>query len=153
MNDSVNAAFKILEVVKELHNRGYELIRICPSFATFVWSWRCFVSTKDNFDKKYGIMFESKELEKAFCYSSAALYEYFKGYNGKAATIKELADELLKRYPEFETKGKGQDSEYVKWYDKLFRYAKKGHFPYVMDDYYDCIQEDYIKCLRGRKKN
>ena len=60
------AALKFLEAVRVLHERGYELIRIFPYDAPSGCYWRCTISAKKNFDKKYGLIPE-KDTGKILC--------------------------------------------------------------------------------------
>lgn len=139
------AVIKLIEAINILHQRGYELIRVFPSVAPSGCYWRCFISTKDNFDKTYGIKPEPIINKEGVYYSTGALYEYFENFKGKRASLDNIADELLKRFPFLETKGKGQDPDYMLWFQKFLSNVKSGNLPYVMDDYFDGIKEGYLE--------
>ena len=140
------AALKLLETVRVLHERGFELIRIFPYDAPSGCYWRCTISTKKNFDKKYGLMPKKDTDKNTLYYSTGAVYEYFEGYDGEHATVENIADELLKRIPELELKGKGSDPDYMEWFHKVLTQARLGHFAYAMADGYFCLEEGYIHC-------
>ena len=146
LDNTHKACIKFLEVVGELHKQGYELIRIFPYFSPSGCYWRCIVSTKDCFDTKYGLRPKTVSEKEALHYSSVSMYKYFNLINYEKKSIKKFAKRLLKKYPLLKKKGKGQDTKYVKWYEKLLNIAKQGNIPSCMDDYYSCFDEGFILC-------
>ena len=146
MDEEYKVCLKILEVVDVLHKRGYELIRIFPYMAPSGCYWRCTISTKDHFDKQYGLRPLDAPDDEMIYYSTGAMYEYLEGINGKRATVEEIADEVLKRYPKIAEKGKGSDSDYMTWYEKLISLMREGKLPVAMTDYTSCFEDGFILC-------
>ena len=144
------AGIKLIKAIDILHKRGYELIRVCPSISPSGCYWRCFISTKDNFDKTYGIEPEPITNEEGMFYSTGAEYEYFRNYKGRWVSANKLAEELLKRFPFLESKGKGKDPDYMIWFEKFFSKITDCLFPYAWDDYFNGIKEGYIEAYDGK---
>ncbi len=140
------AALKLLEAVRLLHERGYELIRIFPYDAPSGCYWRCTISAKKNFDKKYGLRPEKDTDKNTLYYSTGAIYKYFEGFDGEHATVENVADEILKRIPELETKGKGSDPDYAEWFHNVLRQARLGNLACAMADGFYCVEAGYIPC-------
>lgn len=147
LDNTHNPCIKLLEVVGELHKQGYELIRIFPYFSPSGCYWRCVVSTKDCSDTKYGLKpNNSSEKKEALFYSSGSMYKYFDLLDYEKKSLKQIAKRLLMKYPLLKKKGKGQDTKYKIWYEKLLTLAKQGNIPSCMDDYFNCFDKGFILC-------
>lgn len=85
-------------------------------------------------------------------YSSSALEEYFDIKDSDKMSVQELAENFLLQFPEIAKKGKGADSEYATWFDKLLHIAKTGNMPVAFCDYERYIDNGYIAFTRCDKK-
>lgn len=68
----------------------------------------------------------------------------------EGASIGEIADKLLSKYPKLKKEGKGKDEEYAAWFLKLLEKVKEGKYPYAFEDYgYDIFEEGKIRFLNS----
>ena len=64
------------------------------------------------------------------------------------ASIEEMADKLLSKYPKLEKEGNGKDEKCAAWFLKLQEKVKEGKHPYAFADYgYDIFEEGKIRFL------
>ena len=74
------------------------------------------------------------------------MYKYFDLLDYEKKSLKQIAKRLLMKYPLLKKKGKGQDTKYKIWYEKLLTLAKQGNIPSCMDDYFNCFDKGFILC-------
>ena len=106
-------------MLQELHRRGFQKLRWMSYMSPNGCAMRCHITTED----KLWDNVEIKHLSKAWCTSTSdpdsGLYDmkpYMHDFMG------DLGVELLEA-------GRGEDAEYVMWYDQLVEYAKSGKLP------------------------
>ncbi len=106
-------------MLQELHRRGFQKLRWMSYMSPNGCAMRCHITTED----KLWDNVEIKHLNKAWCTSTSdpdsGLYDmkpYMHDFMG------DLGVELLEA-------GRGEDAEYVMWYDQLVEYAKSGKLP------------------------
>ena len=127
---------KLLYIVKELHIRGFEKLRIIPSLSPSGLSWRCsFLSDTDS---------ERKTL-----ISSGWIQDILNREQKKEYSIGELTDIFEREYVDFLTMCKGGNKEYVEWFSKMLDKLKEGELPYAFDDYNN--PSDYWKTSEGQE--
>ena len=84
---------KVLTMVRELHNQGYQRIRISPGMAPSGMHWRCAITTASNISSRNGALISSNGVEDDLIarYSSADSDRYFGLEKTKKAGPRELA--------------------------------------------------------------
>ncbi len=129
---------KLLFVVKELHIRGFENLRIIPSLSPTGLAWRCnFVSVSDR--NKEAIV-TSTWIEKKF--SKEKNIEY---------SIDELTDMFEREYVNFLKMCKRENKEYVEWFSMMLDKLKEGELPYAFAEYFS--PTDFWKTSEGQEIN
>ena len=114
-------------MLQELHKRGFQKLRWMSYMSPNGCAMRCHITTEDNLWDNV----EIKEFNKAWITSTSnddsGVYDiepYMHDF------MCELGVELLET-------GRGKDTEYVKWYDKIMEYAQKGKFPTYQGEFWD----------------
>lgn len=114
---------KLLFMVKVLHARGYEKLRVIPSLSPSGLGWRCkFIN-------------ETKDSE---LIASNWIYKH-EDENSKEEikrTPQELADLFIKENLEFIDHSKGENEQYTKWYSEMLESLKKDELPFAFSDYF-----------------
>ena len=136
---------KLLQMVGELHNRGYGLLRVVPYLSPSGVYWRCnFVdkTTKTDFVASswiYGI--EEKGVDSVI-----------------TITIDQMADIFIKEHWQFVALCKGSDEKYTKWYSQMLTQLDDDELPYAFADYFSpsgfwrTSKGKEIKTLPGEEK-
>lgn len=127
---------KLLFMVRELHERGFEKLRIIPSISPSGTHWRC--------------KFITGARDISFT-ASNWIYN-FEGENKQKKikqTPKELADLFLKENSDFLEQCKGDNKEYVKWFAEMVDNLNEGELPYAFDDYFP--PSDFWKTTDGNE--
>ena len=136
---------KVLLMVGELHKRGYERLRISPGVARSGVYWRCFITFAGN-DGKVVPPYKEEDL-KAF-YTSALEDAYFGWEDTAGATVSQLADKFIERFPQICARAKGLDPAYAAWYQEMLRRSEPNGLPVTFADYdlpQDCIRIAFIE--------
>lgn len=124
----------LLFMVKELHKRGYENLRIIPSLSPSGMSWRC-----EFFDGRTDLMTASTWLTNYETESSRKI----------KLTVAQLADNFERDNRVFVEACKVENAEYVSWYSQMVDSLKKDELPYAYAEYFS--PTDYWKTSNGRK--
>ena len=127
MNKEINiteCCQKLLLMVKELHTRGFEKLRIYPGISPSGCYWRCEFKPKNsnNFFRDCG-------------YSSGAKYNYFGWNDGEKLSVSDMADLFQQNFFEMLEKCKGKDKEYCKWYSNMLNIIGSKGLPYSYADW------------------
>jgi hypothetical protein len=127
---------KLLFIVEELHQRGFEKLRVMPSESPSGSHWRCsFIDEKKN-----------HEL------SASNWISYHEGQNSKEElklTTLELTDLFVKENFKFLELCKGQNNEYAEWYSGMLKQLDNEEVPYTYLDWK--LQKVIWKTLNGKK--
>lgn len=127
---------KLLYIVKELHIRGFEKLRICPFLSPTGLSWRCsFVA--DNDSRKESIV------------SSTWIENYFSKEKNIEFYIDELTDMFERQHIGFLNACKGKNKEYVEWFSMMLEKLKEDELPYAFAEYFS--PADYWKTSEGQE--
>lgn len=127
------SAYEIIMIVHELHQRGYEQLRLYSGMSPNGCSWRWYiypkVLMKDNtFERQVGWI--------PFDCPSGSTGDAFTENGRKTIT----ADEFVKEYNNYVSLARGEDEEYVKWFETIVRHAKDKDFPIAFSEYFDAKQ-------------
>jgi hypothetical protein len=131
---------KILFVARELHNRGYEKLRVVPSISPNGMAWRCaFTVGEKEIDKINELLAVSPWLETIIKNKEGEINQ----------SVQELTDLLENEIADLLIKCKGKNYEYVKWYSEMLDTLQKEELPYAFDDYFPCT--DYWETTLNNK--
>ncbi len=124
-------------MVAELHQSGFQRLRIVPGMSPSGMHWRCGVTHRGNISVDHGALLchgGIGELPDFASYSSASGNEYFGWRDARQATARDLAGLFLQRFPELCQQARGSDWEYAGWYAYMLGLAAYGAFPVAYED-------------------
>lgn len=113
---------KLLFMVEELHERGYENLRVFPSLSPSGTHWRC-------------SFIEKTERHKVI--SSNWIYDHEEENSSEELkySTQELADLFIQENQDFMEHCKGADAEYKMWYTEMLKQLNKDELPYAAADF------------------
>lgn len=123
---------RLLAMVGELHARGYQRIRVCPSLSGSGGYWRCSITTADNVTSA-GVVIA--DFDRGAHYTSGSGDCYFAWSDLAGASPDALADAFAERFGEIAAAGRGADPDYAAWFAELLSHAGRGHFPIALADF------------------
>lgn len=127
---------KILEMVRELHLRGYERLRICPGMAPSGLFWRCTITSAANVSSNHGAEMARWDKTIAYIYSSSTREKYFDGkLDVTNLSPAEIADFFILHFPQIVEASRGQDKAYVNWFGEMLRLTESDLFPIAYADW------------------
>jgi len=127
---------KLLYIVKELHNRGFEKLRVVPSISPSGLAWRCsFLSDNDS--------------ERMTVIASNWIQDFFSVRVEIEYPMEELTNIFEKEHFDFLILCKGKNMDYVEWYSDMLLKLKEGELPYAFSDYFS--PGDYWETTQGQK--
>ncbi len=129
-------------VIRELHELGYELIRVCPCLSPNGLSWRCATTVKRYTLKRCGAIYHGPEHTAAN--TSNGIFRWDIGNHN---TTYEIALQFIKHYPHLAKWGKGSDPEYVRWFKKANDLAQRGYIFYAFAEYSSCYEKGQMLLL------
>jgi hypothetical protein len=123
-------------VIAELHNRGHELLRLCPALSPNGTSWRCIATTKDKTFEQSGAMCSEISLNSTTVdISNGNLFKQ----KDDTLDIMSAADRFCQEYPALAQASKGSDPEYKKWFRHALHLAQQGQIFYAFSDTNNCM--------------
>lgn len=144
LNENWGACDVVL-ILHELHQRGYEQLRLHCGMSPNGMAWRWSIYPKS-------LMNNDAEWEK---YADCTPFDCPHGSAGcpKCEVDHSLAaDVLLRSASELLEQGKSPDKIYVRWYAQLVEHAKRGEYPIAFSDYFSghrhwkfCLSEEPLK--------
>jgi hypothetical protein len=135
------ACRRILDMVRVLHLKGYECLRINPGMSPSGGYWRCeFLAGSMTLTGT--VEFDEAGRVETAKYTSGQERKYF-GWSDAASDLPEkLAAKFVVRFPELSAKCVGRDQEYVEWYAKMLQDTNPVGFIYSYADY--PLPDDYL---------
>ncbi len=123
------ACRKLLQMVAELHGRGYESLRVYSGFSPSGAYWRCDIGPASP-DRFGGV---GSPVAR---YSSSAKAEYFKDWGDCAdLTVESLADRFEQSFADVLEKSTGSDPAYVKWFADMLTQTEPCGLIYSFADW------------------
>lgn len=117
-------------VIRELHEMGYEQIRVCPCVSPNGMAWRCATTVKKYTLKTCGAVYRGPVHTAAD--TSGGLFKW-KGLQGK--TPYEVALQFIEHYPDIAKWGKNSDPEYKEWFKKACDLAQCGYIFFAFSEW------------------
>lgn len=120
-------AYELMQILHELHKSGYQKLRWMSYMAPTGLSLRCHITTQDHICVNREIVFTGDPSE-IWCTSTGAMTT--------GEDIKPLVKTFMNENPRLLEIGKGEDVEYVEWFNKLLSFAAKGQTPVFYGEYW-----------------
>lgn len=120
-------AYELMQILHELHKLGYQKLRWMSYMAPSGLSLRCHITTQDHICANREIVF-SGESNEIWCASIGAMTT--------GEDVKPLVRLFMDENPRLLEIGKGDDPEYIEWFDKLLSFAAKDQTPMFYGEYW-----------------
>lgn len=120
-------AYELMKILHELHKSGYQKLRWMSYMASTGLSLRCHITTQDHICANREIVFTGDPNE-IWCASTGTMTT--------GEDIKPLVKAFMDENPRLLEIGKGEDVEYVEWFNKLLSFAAKGQTPVFYREYW-----------------
>lgn len=120
-------AYELMQILHELHRSGYQKLRWMSYMAPTGLSLRCHITTQDHICVNREIVFTGDSSE-IWCTSTGTMTT--------GEDIKPLVKTFMNENPRLLEIGKGEDVEYVEWFNKLLSFAAKGQTPVFYGEYW-----------------
>jgi len=133
LNRAKSDSLRLLQMVAELHQSGFERIRVGPGLSPSGIHWRCSITHSSNVRRNGWEPID--EISETVTYSSSDGDGYFgwPGASGKSAG--QLAEMFNARFPVITAQGKGSNRAYVLWFSQVLEKAQRGDLPVLFADY------------------
>jgi hypothetical protein len=120
-------ALEIFEMVRALHDRGYQRLRVCagPSIRTNQWSIAVTPST--NVMRRHGARIAGPDNAATHEITAKDALFGWRTIGDRSPTA--LAERFAMTWPDICEEGKGRDWPYVGWYCDFLRFARRGQYP------------------------
>ena len=141
--------YKILQMVGELHARGYQRLRVFP-YAKLMW-WRCELAPAELFDPLNDTCMEIKpEYERAGLVARASSGDCSHPFGWKQnisqIPLQHLADLFLESFPAIARGSNGRDLPYAEWYQDMLKRTSPDVLPIAYyNDYGDQAMYDPMR--------
>lgn len=112
---------------------GYEQARIAPGVAPSGIFWRLSVTAASNTEPEHGALM--RDFNRGANYSSGAGDEYFGWTEASDDSPAELAAKFVERFPDIAKDAKGDDPEYVSWYQEMLVATEPNGLVYAYADW------------------
>jgi len=145
----VRRAQRLLQMVHELHKRGYQKLRIAPGMAGSGGAWRCNITPASNIKYEHGALLASWDDRLLAKYTSANENRYFGWEDATRDTARQLADKFEDRFPQIVKLATGQDWPYVGWFVQMLGLADKAEFPVAYADWYSEPDPNQLPTTKG----
>jgi len=142
----LEVARRVLLMLRELHQMGYERLRAAPGMSPSGCHWRCAITPVTNIRQENGARMRSFQTNVAH-YTSANGSEYYGWDDAANDTARQLADKFVERFSDIAELGKGSDPEYVRWYAEVLEATGPTGFIYAYADW--GLPQDRILALNG----
>lgn len=117
--------YELMKILHELHRLGYQKLRWMSYMAPSGLSLRCHITTQDHICVNREIVFGGDPNE-IWCTSIGAMTT--------GEDIKPLLETFMNENPRLLEIGKGNDPEYVEWFNKLLSFAAEGQTPIFYEE-------------------
>lgn len=145
--DAIEKSYKqpyvrFMRMIAELHKRGYELLRLCPSVSPNGCAWRALLTPKSNTWIYCGALLGSFEPGEGLLLKTNGFMPWFD--ERPSFSAEEDADMFVCEYPILASATKGEDKAYVQWFLRALDECEHGYIIFTKDDYDCCVRDGYI---------
>ena len=120
-------ALEILELVRVLHFRGFQRLRVCAGSSPSGNNWHIALTPASNILCSNGA--KMADFGKAVYHSTADSSDLFGWHDIDDRSPVGLADRLMDEWPELCATARGRDWDYVGWFAEMLRFAREGLLP------------------------
>ena len=118
---------EVLEMVRELHLRGFQRLRVCAGPSPSGQHWHLAITPASNVMSSRGA--KMVDIARAVYYSTAQKDNLFGWRSPQNRSPEALADRFVKNWPVVCAEGEGRDWAYVGWFAEMVRHAHQGMLP------------------------
>ena len=118
---------EILELVSELHFRGFQRLRVCAGPSPSGHHWHLAITPASNVLASHGA--KMVDIGDAIYYSNAQKADFFAWRDIEDRSSEALADRFIKTWPELCAKAFGHDTAYIAWFAQMLGHARNGLLP------------------------
>lgn len=119
--------YELMQILHELHKLGYQKLRWMSYMAPSGLSLRCHITTQDHICVNREIVFSGDPNE---------IWDISTGVMTTGEDIKPLVEIFMNENPRLLDIGRGEDSEYVEWFNKLLSLAANNQTPIFYGEYW-----------------
>lgn len=119
--------YELMQILHELHKLGYQKLRWMSYMSPNGFSLRCHITTQDHICANMDIVFCGDPNE-IWCTSAEAMTT--------GEDISQSVKAFIEENPRLLEIGKGNDPEYVEWFNKLLSLVAKGQTPVFYGEYW-----------------
>lgn len=120
-------ALEFMLILQELHRRGYQKLRWYSYVSPNGCALRCHITTQDNIRGNHNLM----RMEDGYAWWCST------GRESSGEDYSRYVDYFMKEIPRLLEKGKGEDPDYVEWFNKVVEKAKNNEFPEFTGEWYE----------------
>ena len=131
------SAYEIIMIIHELHQLGYEQLRLQAGLSPSGMSWRWRIYPKV-------LMGDYNEFERDGEYVPFKGIFGSTGYGMPKSRNLVKAEDLLRYYPDYFKLAKGEDKEYVNWFQTIVNHAQNGDFPISYAEFYSAEEWKFL---------
>ena len=117
-------ALEILELVRVLHFRGFQRLRVCAGSSPSGNNWHIALTPASNILCSNGA--RMADFGKAVYHSTADSSDLFGWHGIDDRSPVGLADRLMDEWPELCATARGRDWDYVGWFAEMLRFAARA---------------------------
>lgn len=120
-------AYELMQILHELHKLGYQKLRWMSYMAPTGLSLRCHITTQDHICANREIVF-ARDFNEIWCTSTGTMTT--------GEDVKSLVKTFMDENPRLLEIGKGEDPDYIEWFNKLLSFVAKGQTPIFYGEYW-----------------
>lgn len=132
------SAYEIIMIVHVLHQMGYEQLRLKSVMSPSGMSWRWFIYPKALLTDNY---------YRDECKGDWLPFRTLKGSTDKGmpeGTNLVKAYDVLLHYSSYLEQARGEDKDYVRWFQTIVDHAQQGDFPISYCEYYNAKEWQFM---------
>lgn len=141
----IRRAVRVLNMVGDLHRRGYQKLRVMPFMSASGHAWRAWIGPDTMFYRNHGAYLSGawnpderqQSTSATACYTTGADH-YFNWPDADQDDARTLTDKFLARFTQLARQGEGWSYAYAGWYQRMLGLAERGWMPVVIYDSDSC---------------
>jgi hypothetical protein len=137
----------LLRMVRTLHRRGFESLRIQPSMAPSGCYWRCAIAPASLFTRKHGARLSHAFWDSDLIahYSSGSLADFYGWGDCSQCSPGELADRFEEAFPITVRMARNEDPDYAHWYQHMIIATEPIGMPIAFADW--TVRQDMLEII------